>query len=295
MNIKALRYFVEIANQRSFTGASKKLLLCQSALSKSIKTFEEELGITLIDRQSKGFALTLEGQLLHENGQLALSIIDEQLEEIEQTIKKDGGSIRLGIPAIINSIYFSRVIEGFLSEHPDISVDIINVETSLVKERVLNSDVDIGVLFLPSSSSEFNVTSVYSSEIVVLVHESHPLASRDDIRFEELGGEPLIILDETFPLHRRILTMCSRCAIEPNIICKCSTWDFILDMVDRNQGISILPRPILEPEKLTHIKVLPISEPKFPWNIALITKKNKYISKACKQLVEYARDMHIEV
>lgn len=68
MNIKSLNYFIEVAKEKSFTNASKNLFVCQSALSKAIKTFENELDITLIDRTSKHFKLTPEGQLLLKMG-----------------------------------------------------------------------------------------------------------------------------------------------------------------------------------------------------------------------------------
>ena len=90
MNIKSLNYFIEVAKEKSFTNASKNLFVCQSALSKAIKTFENELDITLIDRTSKHFKLTPEGQLLYENGVIALKVINEQLEMLLDSVSIEG-------------------------------------------------------------------------------------------------------------------------------------------------------------------------------------------------------------
>ena len=75
-----------------YTSASKKLYICQSALSKAIKTFENELDIILIDRTSKSFKLTPEGQLLYENGTIALKVINEQLTKLQDSISLEKGN-----------------------------------------------------------------------------------------------------------------------------------------------------------------------------------------------------------
>ena len=108
-----MNYFVEIARQKSFTNASKNLYICQSALSKAIKTFESELDIILIDRTSKNFKLTPEGQLLYENGIIALKVINEQLTKLQDSISLEKGSIKVGVPPVISTIYFTSTIQEF--------------------------------------------------------------------------------------------------------------------------------------------------------------------------------------
>ena len=290
MNIKSLNYFIEVAKEKSFTNASKNLFVCQSALSKAIKTFENELDITLIDRTSKHFKLTPEGQLLYENGVIALKVINEQLEMLLDSVSIEKGKIKVGVPPVISTIYFTSIIKSFKDNF--INLQIIEAGANTVKDKVHNGEIDIGVVILPFSSDEFNITPIFSADVVVVANKSHPFASREEVSLLEIKDEPLISLNETYMLYDRIKIRCNEAGFEPNIICTSSQWDFIAEMVALNQGISILPKPILSKFHSKNIKAIHIKEG-FPWNIAFIVRKDKYVSKAIKLFIEFTKNFEL--
>ena len=185
MNIKSLNYFIEVAKEKSFTNASKNLFVCQSALSKAIKTFENELDITLIDRTSKHFKLTPEGQLLYENGVIALKVINEQLEMLLDSVSIEKGKIKVGVPPVISTIYFTSIIKSFKDNFHSINLQIIEAGANTVKDKVHNGEIDIGVVILPFSSDEFNITPIFSADVVVVANKSHPFASREEVSLLE--------------------------------------------------------------------------------------------------------------
>lgn len=289
MNIKSLNYFIEVAKEKSFTNASKNLFVCQSALSKAIKTFENELDITLIDRTSKHFKLTPEGQLLYENGVIALKVINEQLEMLLDSVSIEKGKIKVGV---ISTIYFTSIIKSFKDNFHSINLQIIEAGANTVKDKVHNGEIDIGVVILPFSSDEFNITPIFSADVVVVANKSHPFASREEVSLLEIKDEPLISLNETYMLYDRIKIRCNEAGFEPNIICTSSQWDFIAEMVALNQGISILPKPILSKFHSKNIKAIHIKEG-FPWNIAFIVRKDKYVSKAIKLFIEFTKNFEL--
>lgn len=288
MNIKSLNYFIEVAKEKSFTNASKNLFVCQSALSKAIKTFENELDITLIDRTSKHFKLTPEGQLLYENGVIALKVINEQLEMLLDSVSIEKGKIKVGVPPVISTIYFTSIIKNFKDNFHSINLQIIEAGANTVKDKVHNGEIDIGVVILPFSSDEFNITPIFSADVVVVANKSHPFASREEVSLLEIKDEPLISLNETYMLYDRIKIRCNEAGFEPNI----SQWDFIAEMVALNQGISILPKPILSKFHSKNIKAIHIKEG-FPWNIAFIVRKDKYVSKAIKLFIEFTKNFEL--
>lgn len=288
MNIKSLNYFIEVAKEKSFTNASKNLFVCQSALSKAIKTFENELDITLIDRTSKHFKLTPEGQLLYE----ALKVINEQLEMLLDSVSIEKGKIKVGVPPVISTIYFTSIIKSFKDNFHSINLQIIEAGANTVKDKVHNGEIDIGVVILPFSSDEFNITPIFSADVVVVANKSHPFASREEVSLLEIKDEPLISLNETYMLYDRIKIRCNEAGFEPNIICTSSQWDFIAEMVALNQGISILPKPILSKFHSKNIKAIHIKEG-FPWNIAFIVRKDKYVSKAIKLFIEFTKNFEL--
>lgn len=292
MNIKSLTYFIEVAKQQSFTKASKNLFICQSALSKAIKSFESELDITLIDRTSKTFKLTPEGQLFYENGVIALKAINEQLSILLDSISLEKGKIKVGVPPVISTIYFTSIIHKFRSEYPSINLNIVEAGANTVKDKVEKGEIDIGVVILPFSSENFNVINIFNSEVVIVVNKTHPFAKRDEVSLLEIKDQPIISLNETYMLYDRIKIRCHEAGFEPNIICTSSQWDFLAEMVSLNQGISILPKPILSKFHSKNIKTVKIKEG-FPWNIAFILRKDKYMSKAIKLFIDFTKEMDL--
>ena len=194
---------------------------------------------------------------------------------------------------MISTIYFTSTIQEFRSMYPNINLSVIEAGANTVKDKVEKGEIDIGVVILPFSSQDFNITSVFMSDNVVVVHKNHPLASKKEVSFSEIKDEPLIILNETYMLHDRIKALCAKAGFEPNIICSSSQWDFIAEMVALNQGISILPRPILSKFHSKNIRLLTIKDPEFPWNIALIVRKDKYVSKAIKLFIEFVKNIDL--
>ena len=292
MNIKFLTYFIEVAKQQSFTKASKRLFICQSALSKAIKNFELELDITLIDRTSKTFKLTSEGQLFYENGVIALKTINEQLSILLDSVSLEKGKIKVGVPPVISTIYFTSIIHKFRSEYPSINLNIVEAGANTIKDKVEKGEIDIGVVILPFSSENFNVITIFDSEVVIVVNKNHPFANRDKVSLLEIKNQSILSLNETYMLYDRIKIRCHEVGFEPNIICTSSQWDFLAEMVSLNQGISILPKPILSRFHSKNIKTVRITEG-FPWNIAFILRKDKYMSKAIKLFIDFTKEIDL--
>lgn len=292
MNIRELSYFIEVAKEGSFTKASKNLFVCQSALSKSIKSFENDLDIKLIDRTSKNFKLTPEGQLLFENGVIALKVINEQLDMLLDSVSLEKGKMKLGVPPVISTIYFTSLIQSFKENYPSINLQITEAGANTVKNKVNDGDIDIGVVILPFNSDNFNIIPIFQAEVVVIVNKKHPLAKKEEVSLLELKNEHFISLDETYMLYDRVKIRCNQVDFTPNIISTSSQWDFVAEMVALNQGIAILPKPILSRFHSKKIKILKIKEG-FPWNIAFIVRKDKYISKAIKLFIEFTKNFEL--
>lgn len=290
MTINQLRYFIEVARCQSFTHAANELFISQSALSKTIKLLEKELSVELIDRSSKGFKLTHEGRVLQENGERAIEIIEKQLNELYDSISLQKGKITVGIPPVIGTAYFTQIIYSFRNKYPDIELIILEEGANTVKNKVQTGEIDVGVVILPFVGDEFNITPVISSKNILLVHETHEFAHRKSVKFNELEKEKFISLNKTFMLHDRIVEICHKIGFQPNIICESSQWDFVAEMVSLNQGVAILPKPILAKYHDDKVKLIDLEEPEFPWNIAVIIHKNKYISTPIKLFLELVKE-----
>ena len=289
MNLKHLSYFVDISKRESFTKAADDIYVSQSALSKSVKSLEQELNVTLIDRTSKSFNLTEEGRILYVEGEKLLQYIDESQDEIIEKIHQNRRRLRIGVPPVISTVYFSQLLFRFIKQYPNIELEISEVGANIVQNQINAGNIDIGVVILPIINTDnYHIIPAMSSDNALIVNKDHPLASRDEVDFKELEHEDFLILDRTYMLHDRIIKNCEIAGFYPHITTESSQWDFLAEMVAYNQGISILPVPIMKRfYSSDRIKMIRLKEPEFPWNIAMIFKKEKLITAQMEEFIHF--------
>ena len=289
MNLKHLSYFVDISKRESFTKAADDIYVSQSALSKSVKSLEQELNVTLIDRTSKSFNLTEEGRILYVEGEKLLQYIDERQDEIIEKIHRSRRRLRIGVPPVISTVYFSQLLFRFIKQYPNIELEISEVGANIVQNQINAGNIDIGVVILPIINTDnYHIIPAMSSDNALIVNKDHPLASRDEVDFKELEHENFLILDRTYMLHDRIIKNCEIAGFYPHITTESSQWDFLAEMVAYNQGISILPVPIMKRfYSSDRIKMIRLKEPEFPWNIAMIFKKEKLITAQMEEFIHF--------
>ena len=286
-----MMYFIEIAKERGFSKAAAKLHLSQPALSKMIKQLEEELGFQLVYRASKNFMLTDYGEIFLKNARKIIEKHDDIFKEMNDISGLRKGRINIDFPSIVATLYFPRIFTGFRRKYPGIEICMFEEGSKIISERVLKGLVDIGVVMLPNTSEELTVFPLVNDESVLIVNKAHPLAEKDKITFKDLYREEFIILNENFKLHDLIIKECMKVGYVPNIIFKSSQFDFIMEMISLNQGISILPRPMLERYDYPMIRRISF-EPGFPWNIGMIVKKGSYMSIALRTFIDYVQNIH---
>lgn len=289
LNLKHLSHFVEIAKRESFTKTAEDIYVSQSALSKAVKCLEQELEVTLIDRTNKSFSLTEEGRILFAEGEKLLQYISESQVEMIEKIYKRKRRLRVGIPPVISTAYFSELIYKFREQYGNTELDVIEAGANTVQNEVDRGEIDIGIVILPIMYAEnYDIFPAMSSENVLIVNIRHPLAVNSEVKFRELEGEEFLILDGTYMLHDKIINNCEIAGFYPNITTESSQWDFLAEMVALNQGISILPKPIVRRfYSGDKIKMIRLKEPEFPWNIAMIVKKGKLVTGQMQDFIHF--------
>ncbi|MGN7384306.1 Cyn operon transcriptional activator [Chlamydia abortus] len=291
MDIRQLGYFVEVAEQLSFTKASETLHITQPTLSKMVKLMEEELGVTLLDRSTKQMELTDAGQVVLSQAKRVLEAFHNLSTELNDVMEIRKGLLRIGLPPMIGSHFFPEVMGQFRVTYPGIAIKIIEVGAKKVENAVENGELDIGVILLPAREEEFEYFEIVREELMVLLPADHPLATMPFIRLAELKEESFILLSEDFALHYRIPDECIRAGYRPNVLYESSQWDFISEMVAAKLGISLLPRTICQGLDPKRIAVVPLVEPAIPWNLGLIWRKNKYLSFAAREWIRFTREL----
>jgi DNA-binding transcriptional LysR family regulator len=287
VDIRHITYFIEVAKYKSFTKASNSLHLSQSTLSKVVKSLEEELNVELIDRSAKNIELTEAGEIVLAEGKMIMESLNDLSIHLYDLMNLKKGKIKIGLPPIIGSLFFPKIIKGFHNLYPDIKIKLSEDDSKKVKQEIRDGILDLGVVMLPVDEKEFDVVPFVSDELSLFVHHSHPLAEREKVEMKELQNETFILFKEEFAIHEIIIQECVRAGFHPEIAYESSEWDFICGMIGENLGISIFPKPIAQKVDQDLIKTIPIVHPSLPWNLGIISKKKKYPSPAVREFIQY--------
>src|SRR4051812_22642810 len=260
--------------------------LSQPALSKSIMALEEELGLTLIIRTNKTSDLTDAGRVVLDYAQKMNGLVDEMKTTLNDITNLSRGQIDIGLPPFIGSLFFPRVIAKFHHSYPNILLNITEYGGARVVKSVEEGEFELGVAVLPIDEQQFDVYPIVEEIMKLLVFKDHRLASRKVVDIKELKEEEFIFYHEEFALNQIMRNQFIAAGFEPKILFKSSQWDLMTEMVAANLGITILPHSICNRVFTSVIEVIDLKQ-KILWRLAVLTKKDRYISNAGRTFIDF--------
>lgn len=287
MDIQHLKYFVEVAKQRNFTKASQILLVSQPSISKMIKGLEDELKVTLLDRSQREIKLTDAGVIVYDQAIKILQSVEDVYASVNELVQVKKGTIKLGLMPTTGVLLFPNILSGFKKDYPQIDLQMVEYNGKQLKHKVEEGDIDLGITVQPVNSELFETIPLLSEELVVLVDSEHELVERESVRLKDLKDESFILLTEDYALHDVVQQACLQEGFDPTVAYKSSLWDLIGEMVTTKLGISVIPRSMVSRFNHRKVKAISISDPLIQWELVLIYKKNKYLSFAAREFIDY--------
>lgn len=289
MDIKQLSYFMAVAQEESFSRAAEKLAVSQPTLSMAVKKLEDELGTKLFYSFNRKQNLTNEGLRLKAGAAKLLEVYQETVENVRLSDKLGSGVVTLGLSPLFGACFFGDLIPSFSEAYPNIKINMIEDGANKIDERIEKGEVDIAVTLNTERLSSFASCHFSTQRNVALLHKSHPLADAESITVSDLRNESFAIFNQDFILNRQIMSACHAAGFRPKIVLLSSQWDFMVEVVSRNRGVSILPKPVLDKHPDPNVKCVPLTDSMKYWDIVLAWNKNRYMSKACRLFLEYVK------
>ena len=241
MDLTALRIFLAVAEERSFSRAAAKVHRTQPAVSQAVKRLEDELGEQLFDRSSKSGTLTDAGRVLQNYGQRLVRLAEEAESAMRELRDLRRGRVLIGAnEAAIHTLL--PLIARFRQKVPDIAVDVRRVPARQIAVEVQQGSLDFGALtFRPAEEGLLEVI-VGSDELVLLMPPSHPFAKRRHVSMADVAGEPVVAHNDPSPARERVLRLFEEHQIALNMVISLPSLDGIKRAVELKLGVALLPR-----------------------------------------------------
>ncbi|WP_172371560.1 LysR family transcriptional regulator [Sporosarcina jiandibaonis] len=285
MDLKQLKYFVAVVEENSFTKAAKILHISQPTLSLSIKSLEQQLNTQLFERNTRAMQITDGGQLLYDRAKkllLKLSIVEKEIVELNATGK---GEVHLSIIESTQN-WIPKVIKNFKQSYPTMKIrftEITNKKHVIQSLRSYKTHLSITNQLVEEEDIEF--IPIYTEKFLLIMHEDNKLSSKQDLSFQDLKDEPLIITKEGYQTRVNILEAFEAEGVEPTIMFEIERFETAWKLVEENLGIAFIPKNYAKDVLDSRVVIKEVDSSNLTRTVYLTYMKHRYFPAAIRELI----------
>lgn len=275
---------MELCKQKNFTEAGYACNMTQGALSKQIRKLENELGITLIRRNTRKFELSKEGEIFLSYAKKMTGTYEEMLKSVQKNQE-----IKIGCMPVLAPYHFARLVADFRKEYPDIKLVIDERIASEIQENSDRYDFLILRENMMEDQKNFRFSQLYDDKLCAVLYEKHPLYGRDRLQLKELKDDVFIFPERGSGSYEVFYKSCEKAGFEPKIAFEFPQANTIMSFVSEGVGVTITFSTVYREAKCAGVKMIPL-EDELHSVISLFYRKNKPLDYAKKQFLNYVRE-----
>ena len=293
MNLRALQYFVKLADLRHFSRAADACFVSQPTLSTQIKKLEEELGVQLVERSPKKIMLTPVGEEIAARARLVLTDIEQIRSVARRSSNPAEGSLRLGLFPTLAPYFLPHVVPGIRSHYPSLRLQLAEEKTEDLLAMLQSGKLDAAVLALPINSEGMEVEVLFEEPFVLALPADHPLTGRDEIALDDLKGAELLLLEEGHCLRDHAMEVCALADAHERVDFHATSMETLRQMVAAEVGITLMPLLSVKPPIATtdNVVLRPFNQPAPSRTIALVWRSSSALSGFLREFAQTLRTL----
>lgn len=288
MEIKQMRYFLEIAEQGSLASAASEIGIAQPSLSQQVKNLEERIGTELLVRSSRGVTLTEAGATFLEHAKKILSNVDVAMEDVRLSGAEPTGKVVFGFPSSVSMVLSVPLVETIRQDYPKIRFRAVDAMSGFIKVWLDDQSIDLAILY--------DTNNLRSSESKLLLNEDmHFYSGADNWPFDTPPGEPLplsklakidlVLPSQSHGLRILIDRFVKSSGKSLNVVVEMDSLPQIKSLVARGSAHTILsPAAAYDLEEHGQLVSSPIVEPTIRRSVYLVRNPEKVLTRASREV-----------
>ena len=283
MDLKQLKYFLTVVDERQITAAARKLHMAQPPLSQQMKLLESELGTELFKRGPHHIELTDAGRLLTRRAQQLLALADSTSRELADLCQGLRGTLAIGTISSSGSILWHPGLQRFQQQYRDVHFEIYDANTYQLIELLEKGVIEIGIVPTPFNASQFHCAYLEPEPMIAAMTAGLDWCpGRDTIALHELDQRQLIIYRR---FHRVLDDAFTAQAIQPEIYCRNDDARTTILWANAGLGIAITPASAANLAAHEQLHIKKIDEPSLATRIAIIWRRDAYLSNLAEKFL----------
>ncbi len=260
MDLRRLRYFVTVAEERHFGRAAERLFLAQPALSQQIRVLEKELGVVLLTRSTRRVDLTPAGTRFVERAKEILRSVDAAVDEARRVDAGEEGRVRLGFIGSATYGLMPTLSRTLQAELPRLGLELKGELLSPeIFESLQEARLDIGLLRPFPETAGVGSRVLRSEGLVLAAGVDHRLAGREEVALDELAGEPFVGYSRTrSATAETVRSACAAAGFEPDVRVEVAETATLVSFVAAGRGIALVPDSV-ESVRIPGVVYVPVT------------------------------------
>lgn len=243
MELRHLRYFLAVGEALNFTKAAARLRVAQPALSRQIQDLEDEIGVDLLHRSSRGVTLTAEGKLFLEEVRELLKHADESIEKVRALARGEYGELHIGYAPVPSTEILPPTLAAFQKAVPRVKVLLHDLSSDELIAGLRNGTLELAIMVEPTGEQTVGIEfeGLRTEGLCVAMSAAQPLARLKSIPLERLADEPLVGLSrKDYPEYYDYLDrIFAPIHAKPRIVVECDSMSSLIAEVEAGRGISL--------------------------------------------------------
>lgn len=294
VTLRQMRAFVAVAQEKSITKASEKLHLTPSALSILISTLEGEVGVRLFERTTRSIILTEAGHTLLPSIEKVFDNLDTAFDGLRVLSRRRSGRFSVATSPLLSATLLPTLLASFRLRYPDIQVEVFDLPVDQIPQAVRSGQADFGVRTEGGDMLNLVSTPLYQDKLMLACLDSHPLSQQQEVRWNEVADEPLILLRHGSGLRTLVDRGFEEIGEVARPVYEVSHVTTAVGLVEAGLGISILPSYALTRTRSQSVVAISLIAPSMQRNIVSITDSQRKLSAPCEAfLAHFQSEMSI--
>ncbi|MGW1346841.1 LysR family transcriptional regulator [Kribbella sp. NPDC002412] len=249
MELRHLRYFVAVAEERHFGRAAARLHMAQPPLSQQIRQLEDELGLRLLRRTTRRVELTAAGEAYLVRAQEILSAVSSAGLEAQRVAAGSQGRLVIGCVGSATYSLLPPLVRKLHEDLPGVDVAVQGEMLAPAQVAALHAgQIDLALLRRPVDEAGLRLQTLRAERLIVAVPDGHRLAARTRVRLPDLADEDFVMHagGGRSALQGTVLALCREAGFEPRVRHEVAETSTLVTFVAAGLGVALVPAPVAE-------------------------------------------------
>lgn len=292
VTLRQLQVFLSVADTRNFSRTGDLIGLTQPAVSRSITELEAQLGLQLVNRTTREVELTDAGRSLATRLPRVLDDLDSTLLDVAGMATSRRGRVRVASSPTLSANLMPECIALCQRLHPGMELMLLDRVQNATLASVLSGEVDFGVVIDPEEREALTCETILSEPFLLACPSHHRLAKLPSVKWTDLAGESLVLLDHASGSRRLIDDVLSRMEVQCTVAQEVGHSTTIFRMLEAGLGVAVIPRMALPPQGLSDYSglcVRPLT-PRMDRQVMLVQRRNRALSPLAQTAWQLVRE-----